>query len=373
MTYNLCIIKPNQGVYSETFIQNHIDFLEGNKSVLYGGDFPLFKPDGSYLITSKINLLIYLIQKRIFKQTNISVRNNALIRFLKTNAIDIVLAEYGMVGAAVYKACEAAEVPLVIHFHGADAHHKPTLAKYINRYKPAFTYASRIIAVSQFMVDALIDLGAPKEKLVLNPYGVNLEKFNPAGIEKTPQTLFFVGRFVEKKAPDILIKAFAKVKERVPTARLIMAGEGPLLAESKLLANQLGLSNAVEFPGVYTHDKVQQQMQKVSAFVQHSVITADGDCEGTPNSVLEASASGLPVISTFHAGINEAVIHQKTGLLCAERDIDVFAENMILVLENEDYAKELGRNGAEHIRMNYNLKSRISNLDKILKSAIKTQ
>nr|WP_294897305.1 glycosyltransferase [uncultured Pedobacter sp.] len=344
--------------------------MEGNKSVLFGGDFPLFKPDGRYLISSKINLLIYLIQKRIFKQTDISVRNKALIRFFQSNKIDVVLAEYGMVGASIYKACKAAKVPLVIHFHGADAHHKPTIAKYINRYKDSFMYASNIMAVSQFMADALIALGAPKEKLILNPYGVNLDEFKTMEKERTPLTLLFVGRFVEKKSPDILIKAFAKVKKQVPEAHLIMAGEGPLWTESKLLATQLGLIDDIEFPGVYTHQRVKEEMQNVRAFVQHSVVTADGDCEGTPNSILEASASGLPVISTYHAGIREAVIHQKTGLLCNERDIDSFAENMIAVLENENYAKELGRNGAQHIRLNYNLKSRISNLDVILKNAI---
>lgn len=373
MAYNLCIIKPNDAVYSETFIQNHIDFLKGNKTVLYGGDFPLYKSDGSLLIESKLDLLIYLIKKRIFKHSDIAVRNKALMSFLNKNKVDVVLAEYGMVGASVYKACKASKVPLVIHFHGADAHHKPTISKYIKCYKHAFDYASNIVCVSQFMLDELVKLGAPKEKLVLNPYGVNLDKFKTTDVKRTTQTLFFVGRFVEKKAPDILIKAFARVKKAIPTAHLIMAGEGPLLAESKLLATQLELGANIDFPGAYTHTQVQMQMQKVSAFVQHSVITRDGDCEGTPNSILEASASGLPVISTFHAGIKEAVIDKKTGLLCEERDIEAFARNMIAVLENEDYANELGRNGAEHIRLNYDLKIKIANLNQILKSAINTQ
>lgn len=373
MAYNLCIIKPNKEVYSETFVQNHIDFLSGNKFVLYGGDFPLFKPDGTYLITSKFKLLIYLIQKRIFKQTNIKVRNEALVKFLKENAIDVVFTEYGTVGASVCKACEIANVPLVVHFHGADAHHQPTVAKYLERYKATFLYAAKIIAVSQTMVDKLIELGAKREKILLNSCGVNLDKFKSIRTEKTQKILFFVGRFVEKKAPDIVITAFAEVQKAIPEARLIMAGEGPLLAESKLLANELGLSDAIEFPGVYTHQQVQEQMQKVRGFVHHSVTTADGDCEGTPTGILEASASGLPVISTYHAGIKEAVVHQKTGLLCAERDVATFAKNMIAILENEDYAKDLGKNGAEHMRLNYDLKLRIASLDEVIKAAANTK
>lgn len=371
MDYNLCIIKPNNDVYSETFIQNHIDFLKGNKTVLYGGDFPLYKNDGKFLMKSKLDIFIYLIQKRIFKQTNISVRNKALINYFQTKKIDVVLAEYGMVGASVYEACKAANVPLIIHFHGADAHHQPTVNKYIERYKKAFQYASSIVCVSKYMFDAIVKLGAPPEKIILNPYGVNLTKFKIGEKPDEGQTLFYVGRFVEKKSPLTLVKAFGIAKKQVPNAKLIMAGEGPLLQASKDLAEELRLTAAIDFPGIYTHEQVQKQMQNSCAFVQHSVVAPDGDCEGTPNSILEASASGLPVISTYHAGIKEAVIHGETGLLCEEHDVENFASNMITILKDLNFAKKLGAKGAEHIQLNYDLKQRIAVLDKVIENAIK--
>lgn len=369
MNYNLCIIKPNKSVYSETFIQNHIDYLQGNKIILYGGNFPLYKEDGSFLISSKFDLLLYLFQKRILKHNEIRVRNKALSQFLKRNRIDVVLAEYGMVGASICKACKLVKVPLIIHFHGADAHHYETVNKYIKQYKEAFEYASAIIAVSQFMLNKLIQLGAPKDKIFLNPYGVDLNKFTNSSPEVSSNTLFFAGRFVEKKAPQVLIKAFGIVKKSVPNAKLIMAGNGPLLEDSKLLAKKLNLN--IEFPGVYSHQQVKEKMQMVRGFVQHSVIATDGDAEGTPNSILEASASGLPVISTFHAGISEAVIDKKTGLLSNENDIEAFANNMITILKDGFYAKELGVMGAKHISEHYNLKLRILALDKIIQNSLK--
>lgn len=373
MSYNLCIIKPNNNVFSETFVQTHIDFLEGNKTVLYGGDFPVYKSDGTFLLRSKLDILIYLIQKRIFKRKDISVRNKALVKYFEENKTDVVFTEYGTVGASVCKACEMANVPLVIHFHGADAHHKPTVAKYIDRYQLAFKYVSALICVSQSMVDELIRLGAPKEKIVLNPCGVDIHKFVASQTESTPPTFFFVGRFVEKKSPLTLIKAFAIVKKQVPEAHLIMAGAGALLEESKNLAQTLGLASSIEFPGVYTHQQVQEQMQKVRAFAQHSVTTADGDSEGTPVGVLEASASGLPVIATAHAGIKEAVIHQKTGLLSCEFDVEAFAQNMVIVLKDEEYAKSLGKNGVEHMRLNYSLKDKIAVIDQAIERAVNSR
>lgn len=368
--FNLCIIKPNASVYSETFIQNHIDHLAGNKFVLYGGAFPVYQQNGSYLIQSKLDLLVYLFQKRFLKKSDIEVRNKALINYLKSNKIDVVLAEYGMVGAAVYKACEQAKVPLIIHFHGADAHHQPTIEKLKSSYKQAFKYAEAIVCVSKFMYDALLKLGAPSEKLFLNPYGVDINKFEVGKPELNLPVLFFAGRFVEKKAPHIVIKAFSIAKKEIKEAKLIMAGDGPLLADSEILAQSLNLQNDIEFPGIYTHEKVVEQLKTVRAFVQHSVIAADGDSEGTPNSILEASACGLPVISTKHAGIVEAVVNEKTGLLSDELDIDAFAINMLRVLKEPTLASDLGRNGAIHIRENYELNSRISALNQIIKNTI---
>lgn len=369
-SYNLCIIKPNKAVYSETFIQNHIDKLDGNISVLYGGAFPLYQSGDKLLIQSKLDILIYLFQKKILKKQSIPVRDKALLNYFKTNKIDVVLAEYGIVGASVYNVCKKANVPLIIHFHGADAHHNPTIKKFEIAYKKAFNYANYIVCVSQFMLNALLKLGAPAYKLILNPYGVNLDNFTRTQPELNDPVLFFAGRFVEKKSPLLLVKAFALVKKDVLDAKLVMAGIGPLFKQTVSLAKQLGLENDISFPGVYTHKQVIAQLKISRAFVQHSVIAADGDSEGTPNSILEASAMGLPIISTFHAGINEAVVNNQTGILCQENDVNQFAKNMVLVLQNKNLAAQLGQAGVNHIKQNYDLKFRILALNKIIKNAI---
>ena len=372
-SYNLCIIKPNKHTFSETFIQNHIDKLDGNISVLYGGAFPLYQSGDKLLIQSKLDLLIYLFQKKILRKQSIPVRDKALLNYFKTCKIDVVLAEYGMVGASVYTVCKQANIPLVIHFHGADAHHNPTIKKYAIAYKQSFNYASYIVCVSQFMQNALLKLGAPAHKLVLNPYGVNLADFTSTKPKLNDPVLFFAGRFVEKKSPLLLIKAFAIVKKEVTDAKLVMAGDGPLFKQAVSLAKQLGLEKHINFPGVFHHSQVIEQLKISRAFVQHSVIAADGDSEGTPNSILEASAMGLPIISTFHAGINEAVINNVTGILCQENDVAQFAKNMILILQNKNLAAQMGKAGVNHIKQNYDLKFRILALNKIIKNAIRNK
>src|ERR1700761_83040 len=112
-SFNLCIIKPNKDAFSETFVQEHINRLPGNKKVLYGGSFPVYDHEGKFLIRSKLGLLSYLIQKRVFKKKDIKVRTNALVDYLAENKIDVVFVEYGTVGAMVTDACKIANVPLV--------------------------------------------------------------------------------------------------------------------------------------------------------------------------------------------------------------------------------------------------------------------
>jgi glycosyltransferase involved in cell wall biosynthesis len=112
-------------------------------------------------------------------------------------------------------------------------------------------------------------------------------------------------------------------------------------------------------------------MQKARAFVQHSVTAHDGDAEGTPNAVLEAGASGLPVVATRHAGIKDSVIEMKTGLLVDEGDIDGMAQHMIRLAKDSALAASLGKAARERILTEYSMDKSIQNLWAIIDSTLK--
>lgn len=366
LTYNLCIIKPNQSAFSETFIQQHIERLSGNKKVLYGGAFPVYQENGKFLILSKIDLISYLFQKKILGKRSIAVRDKALIQYLKREKIDVVFAEYGMVGAMVTEACKQADVPLIIQFHGADAHQQKTVKTYLPYYTKAFAYADTIITVSQDMSDALIDLGAAKEKIFLNPCGVNTELFRQIDIRNSPPNFLSVGRFVAKKSPQSIVKAFKIVCDRIVNAHLWMVGDGPLFEETKALAEMLLLSPKITFTGILPSEEIIKLMKNMRCFVQHSVTAPDGDMEGTPVTILEAASSGLPIVSTKHAGIKQAVIDGKTGFLADENDINAMAERMIEIASSPQLALRLGEAAREHMLKNYAIENQISKLDQII-------
>lgn len=369
--FNLCIIKPNNNAFSETFIEEHIKRLPGNKKVLWGGAFPVYDNEGKFIITSKWKLLLYLIQKRVFKKQSIGVANKALANYFKRNKIDIVFAEYGMVGAMVTDACKIAGIPLVIHYHGADVHHRGTVQKYHDQYQKAFNYASAFIAVSGDMVEALKQLGAPAGKITQASCGVDTHAFPQIDISSNGINFISIGRFVEKKSPLSVVKAFKTVAEKHPDAILNMVGSGPLFDETAALINELGLQDQVILKGVLKPDEIKALLKQSRCFVQHSVTAADGDMEGTPVSVLEAGSSGLAIVSTLHAGIKEAVVNGKTGYLVPEHDIEGMARYMLLIATDVKLAAGIGNASAEYIRDNYNIQKQIAILTSVVYRVIK--
>ncbi|MEO7522920.1 MAG: glycosyltransferase, partial [Ferruginibacter sp.] len=212
-------------------------------------------------------------------------------------------------------------------------------------------------------------LGCPVEKLMVNCYGPDNSFFNIIP-EFNNQQFVAVGRFVEKKAPEQTINAFKKVVGEFPDARLVMAGDGFLLGPSKALAESLGLQNNIEFPGALSREAVQQLFTRSIAFIQHSVVAKNGDSEGTPVAILEAQAAGLPVISTFHAGIPEVVANEETGLLVEENDVEGMAKNMLRILKEKDLAKALGNAGRKRIGECFSMEKHLSALEKKIEQII---
>lgn len=365
----ICIIHPNKAAYSETFIHAHIEHLPVNLIELYGGWLPRYQSGGKPLL-SPISYCADRILSRFLDSYDGRLREKPLFRFLERSEVDAVLAEYGPTGVAVMQACHDVGVPLIVHFHGADAYADVVLQGYGRYYPELFDKAAAIIVVSRDMERQLLDLGAPREKLHYNPYGVDITLFNEADPGSALPLFVAVGRFVDKKAPQVTLLAFSRLVENVPEARLIMIGEGPLLESCKQLSHELEIAEAVEFYGSRPHAEVARTMQKARSFVQHSVRPSNGDSEGTPVAVLEAGASGLPVVATRHGGILDVVIDGQTGLLVDEGDALGMAQAMIQIAKNTVLAARLGRAARERIGNEFTMEKSINNLWSIIENVI---
>ena len=298
-----------------------------------------------------------------------------LARRLRSAAPDALLANYGPTGVALLPVCKKVQMPLIVHFHGYDAHMIRVTRKHQENYRLLGNRAAAVIAVSHGMAQALGAMGIPEGKIHLLRYGVDPEQFSQ-GIHSAglPPRFFGAGRFTDKKAPYLTLLAFSKAREHLPDAKLILAGTGELLETVKNLASALKLGDSVEFRGVLQPDDVAHEMRNATAFVQHSLEPAcgesAGDREGTPVAVLEAMMSGLPVISTRHAGIAEVVEHGRTGLLVEERDVDGMAAAMVTLAKDRGLAFSYGVAGREKAMEQYSAERYASELTNVIRSAI---
>jgi len=363
---NICVILPSPLGYSETFLQAHIDKLSA--AVNYLQNFPVDIDDVFPKQTSSAGAEQLKQRLRVcwHRHGLNPIKKISLRKFFKRNNINLVLAEYGLTGIGALNVCKELNIPLVVHFHGYDAYVTELLDRHKHAYKRIFDYSSGIIAVSRHMVKQLINLGVAAEKVFYNPYGVELTKFKQASLRNSRLQVISVGRFVEKKAPYLTILAFKKVLESLPEARLVMVGAGILHDVCSKLIKSLHIEHAVELKGIVNHDGVAALMQQSKVFVQHSLVPASGDTEGTPVAVLEAGASGLPVVSTRHGGITDVVIHGRTGFLVNEGDIDGMSEYLYQLLNNPDLASQMGKSAREHISANFSMERSVEKLKNIL-------
>jgi glycosyltransferase involved in cell wall biosynthesis len=292
---------------------------------------------------------------------------DALEGFFAQHDVDVILAEFGGNGADICKHARALKLPLIVHFHGHDAHRESVVSQYKDLYRHMFEYAFRIVSVSHHMTEALLRLGADPAKIVYNPYGPRESFFEIKPDYRS--TILAVGRFTDIKAPQLTLMAFKLLQEECPDARLVMGGDEGLLECCKTLASVWGIASKVTFLGAVKHEEVLPHFAQACCFVQHSLSPTYGDAEGTPVAILEAGAAGLPVVSTRHAGITEAVVHGKTGFLVEEKDVVGMKNHLRALIQDKPLCQRMGEAGREHIRDNYNIKRHIACLQQLVDAA----
>ena len=384
---NLCIIQPNKNAYSETFIRNHEKYLTGNKFILHGPWIPIFWGDrnivDSYLYRNIFSIFYLYLTKLIpvgiynrlpsqikYNKNDIKFQEIALKYFLKKRKIDVILAEFGLKGVIVAKVCEDLNIPLVIHYHGGDLPDMPSMKPYEDIFVRSIDQVNKVIAVSENMKMRLKNFGYPENKICLIPYGVDTKLFSVVNPSVNPPVFVSVGRFVEKKAPYLLVLAFSYVVKKHPDCKLIMIGDGVLFDVTYNLIRALNLSDNIILSGTKTTEEINQLLNTARAFLLHSITPNNLDREGTPNVVLEATAKGLPVISTKHEGIKQAVVNEYTGYLVDELDIASMSEHISMLIENPALAQLLGKNGRDHVLKNYELMNQIGLLDNELENCV---
>ncbi|MFT4660286.1 MAG: colanic acid/amylovoran biosynthesis glycosyltransferase [Patiriisocius sp.] len=367
----LAILSPSDNNFSETFIKDHKEKINAEVYFYYNGTVPT-------VLEGEGEILRFGFEDRARRRLDIGLgpktlndTEKALYRSLKINKIEVVLAEFGTTAARCLDVIKALDLPLIVHFHGFDAHQNDVVKQNSTKYKEAFNYASSIVAVSNHMRDALINLGAPKYKVHVNPCSPNPDFFHiNRGEVVENQTFLFVGRFVEKKGPMKLVEAFMEVEKRHKGVKLIMVGDGPLFDKTLNFARISNLDELIFFPGKLKHKEVKSLMASSFCYVQHSITAENGDSEGTPVAIMEAAAAGMPIVSTRHAGIKDVIVEGETGCLVEEGDVSAMANCIIEMLDDPSKAAMMGKASRAYVSKNFTQEKSIEVLDGLVIKAI---
>lgn len=280
----------------------------------------------------------------------------ALARRLRAGDLDGVHAHWvvpnGLVAAALAKRCRFG-----VGLHGSDVFlaEKPLVRAWVGR---ALVRASFMTGCSPELVDRVAALGFPRQQARVIPYGVDGSRFRPEGegrqawrerlrVPAEAPLALGVGRMATKKGFQVLIAALPELLVRCPDLHVALAGGGDRLAEFERATERW--RDRVHLPGAVRHDELPRLYRAADLFVMPAVHDRRGNVDGLPNVVLEAMASGLPVVATAISGLPLAVEPERNGLLVAEGSAAALGDAIARLVERADWRRELGRSGRRKV------------------------
>jgi glycosyltransferase involved in cell wall biosynthesis len=265
-----------------------------------------------------------------------------------------------VVPGGVMASYASGDLPLVVSLHGSDvyvAERNALIGRVVNQ---TFHHAAWVTACSANLRERAVALGAREDRSEVIPYGVDTKRFAPdpqararvrvsLGVANDDAMVFAVGRLVRKKGFEYLVDAIARLAATHPHVRLVLGGAGDLDAELRERATLAGIGSRVTFPGLVSHDAVAGLLAAADIVAVPSVRDDSGNVDGLPNVVMEALASGTPLVATPAGGIGAVVEDGVTGRLVPERDPSALAGAIAAVLDAPDAARRMGDAARQHV------------------------
>ncbi|MEN3369360.1 MAG: colanic acid/amylovoran biosynthesis glycosyltransferase [Verrucomicrobiota bacterium] len=324
---------------SERFIQNQAEALTRWRPLVVG-----LERKGEVLPRLREGIIVAesAIERLAFRLRGRGGRIEAELRAARPTLIH---AHFGTDGLLVLPLARALGVPLITSLRGYDVTRSDgallrsgrlSWMRYALGKKRLQCNGALFLAVSDALRERAIAHGYPEARTLTHYNGVDLDRFRPGVAPREPGLVLHVGRLVEKKGTKVLIEALA----RIANAKLVVIGDGPLRGTLEQQARALG--DRVQFLGRLPSDEVANWMRRASVLAAPSLTAADGDAEGLPNVVVEAAASGLPVVGTIHSGIPEAIDDGISGFLVPERNAEALALRLTQLLGSESLRRDMG-------------------------------
>ena len=300
------------------------------------------------------------VQKQLLDRPITIYRSEArrILATLEEKRAQLLHIYFGHIGVHLLPLLEICPLPVVVSFHGADAQidlHKPA---HLARTRRMLERATLLLVRSESLTARLMALGVPREKIRLHRTGIPLDEIHFTQRTAPADAAWHcvqACRLIAKKGLATSLRAFAEFAREFPRATFTIAGAGPQLPELQALAAALGVAGRVSFPGFLPQEELRALCAAAHLFLHPSELGPDGDQEGVPNAMLEAMASGLPVVATNHGGIPEAVQHGISGLLTPERDAAALAQSLLALARDPARYAAMSAAAAQRVAAEYEI------------------
>jgi colanic acid/amylovoran/stewartan biosynthesis glycosyltransferase WcaL/AmsK/CpsK len=284
---------------------------------------------------------------------------------------DVIHCHFGPMGrtASFLRSIGALKGRLATTFHGVD------MSAYLRSaprfYRQLFRRGDLFLPISQLWRRTLMELGAPPERIAVHRMGIDMNRFPFILRERQAGSMLrvlTVGRLVEKKGVDLGLEAVAALAARGVPVHYDIVGDGPLHARLEARATELGLGSRVAFHGWQNQASVARLMQGSDILLAPSRTDSTGDKEGIPVTLMEAMASGLPVVSTRHSGIPELVEHGVSGWLAEESEVAGLVMGLAMLAGDVAMALRFARAARERIAADYDVDRLNTRLETLLRA-----
>ncbi len=216
--------------------------------------------------------------------------------------------------------------------------------------------AKKTITNSSATRDSCLEAGLDEYNIQIIPFGVDTDFFKPLKLPKNEDMfqILSVGYLIERKGFEYLIRAMKEVLKKHKNARLKIVGSGPLENKLKNMIIKLELQNEVEIIKNVSDEELLRLYNSSDLFVLPSITDSQGNTEGLGVVLLEAMASGLPVIGSNVGGIKDIIVDNETGLLFQEKNSQEIVDKIIFTIENKSKMNKLAENGLNFVEENFN-------------------
>ena len=272
---------------------------------------------------------------RLLARATRTLYQEYLYRQWKNSPPDLLHAHFAQVGVACMPLARRIGRPLVVSFYGYDYQKLPRQQPvYLEHYRQLFTQAAAVLVEGPHGREILLSLGCSPEKIFRQPLGIEPQRipYFSRKKKKGELQLLQAATFTEKKGYFDTLRAFHRAMSDCPNMRLTLVGEPldrPLRQMLETYVLEHGLAEKVCFLDFVPYAEFHEFLRLAQVFIHPSRHAADGDCEGgAPIVLLDAQASGLPVISTTHCDIPIEVVDGQTGLLSLEKEVDALAAHI---------------------------------------------